>query len=245
VIELDRPRDISALFGDSLGVFFRHAPVFLLLSAAVVVPALLVVQGIGMEQLSASYDESPKLTEQAIPTAVSFLVVSPLITAICIHALRAVAAGGRPGAGQAFVSGFEAFTPIFFAVLLAALGIVLGLLLVIPGIYLFVRWFFVPQAVVIEGARGREALTHSSAVVQGFWWRTLGLVVVVQLAAVLPALVFTAPFTAIANSTDKEVWALVGTICAETITAPFVALFSTLLYYDLRARRAGAAAQRP
>jgi hypothetical protein len=243
VIELDRPRDISALFGDSLGVFFRHAPVFLLLSAAVVVPALLVVQGIGMEQLTASYDESPRLTEQAVPTLVSFLVVSPLITAICIHALRSVAAGGRPGAGRAFVSGFEAFTPIFFAVLLAALGIALGLvLLVIPGIYLFVRWFFVPQAVVIEGARGPEALRRSSAVVQGFWWRTLGLVVVVNLAAILPALVFTAPFAAIADSTDEAVWALVGTICAETITAPFVALFSTLLYYDLRARRAGAPA---
>jgi hypothetical protein len=243
VIELDRPRDISALFGDSLGVFFRHAPVFLLLSAAVVVPALLVVQGIGLEQLTASYDESPKLTEQAVPTLVSFLVVSPLITAICIHALRSVAAGGRPGAGRAFVSGFEAFTPIFFAVLLAALGIALGLvLLVIPGIYLFVRWFFVPQAVVIEGARGPDALRRSSAVVQGFWWRTLGLVVLVNLAAILPALVFTAPFAAIADSTDKAVWALVGTICAETITAPFVALLSTLLYYDLRARRAGAPA---
>jgi hypothetical protein len=243
VIELDRPRDISALFGDSLGVFFRHAPVFLLLSAAVIVPALLVVQGIGMEELSSPYDESPELAEQAVPTLVRFLVVSPLITAICIHALRSVAAGGRPGAVQTFVSGFEAFAPIFFAVLLAALGIALGLLLlVIPGVYLFVRWFFVPQAVVIEGARGPEALTRSSAVVQGFWWRTFGLVVVVYLAAVLPAIVFTAPFTAIADSTNDAVWALVGTICAETVTAPFVALFSTLLYYDLRARRAGAPA---
>ena len=206
-------------------------------------PALLVVQGIGMEQLGAAYDESPRLTEQAVPTLVSFLVISPLITAICIHALRAVAAGGRPGAGRAFVSGFEAFTPIFFAVLLAALGIALGLvLLVIPGIYLFVRWFFVPQAVVIEGARGPEALTRSSAVVQGFWWRTLGLVVLVNLAAILPAVVITAPFSSIADSTDDAVWALVGTICAETVTAPFVALFSTFLYYDLRARRAGAPA---
>jgi hypothetical protein len=43
VIELDRPRNISALFGDSLGVFFRHAGSFIALSAAVVVPALLVV----------------------------------------------------------------------------------------------------------------------------------------------------------------------------------------------------------
>ena len=29
--------------------------------------------------------------------------------------------------------------------------------LIVPGIYLFVRWYFVPQAVVIEGARGAGA----------------------------------------------------------------------------------------
>jgi hypothetical protein len=239
VIELDRPRNISALFGDSLGVFFRHAGSFIALSAAVVVPALLVVQGVGMEQLTAAYDQSPELSEWVVPTLVSFLVVSPLVTAICIHALRSVAAGGRPGAGRALVSGFEAFAPIFFAVVLAAVGIALGLLaLVVPGVYLFVRWFFVPQAVVIEGARGPEALTGSSAVVQGFWWRTCGLVVLVQLAILIPGLVLAAPFTAIADSTDDAAWSLVGTIFAECVTAPFAALFSTFLYYDLRARRA-------
>jgi Uncharacterised protein family (UPF0259) len=242
VIQLQRPRDITALFGDSLGVYFRHALVFIALSAAVVVPVHLVVLGIGLEQFTATYDESPSAAEAAVSTVVSFLVIAPLITAICIHALRAVAAGGRPSAGQSFVAGFEAFTPLFFAILLAAVGIALGLLLlVVPGIYLFVRLFFVPQAVVLEEAHGLDALRRSSAVVQGFWWRTFGLVIMVNLAAALPALVLAAPFTALASSSDRAVWSMVGTICAESVTAPFVALFSTLLYYDLRARRAEAA----
>jgi hypothetical protein len=241
VIQLDRPRDITALFGDSLGVYFRHALVFIALSAAVVVPVYLVVQGIGMEQFTASFDDSPSLAETAVPTVVRFLVVAPLITAICIYALRSVAEGGRPGAGESLVSGFEAFTPLFLAVLLAALGIALGLvLLIVPGIYVAVRWFFVPQAVVLDSARGPQALTRSSEVVQGFWWRTFGLVIMVNLAAVLPGIVLAAPFTAIASSTDRAVWAMVGTISAETVTTPFVALFSTLLYYDLQARRASA-----
>ena len=241
MIQLQRPRDITALFGDSLGVYLRHALVFILLSAAVVVPVHLIVLGVGLEQFTAAYDESPSAAEAAVPTVVSFLVIAPLITAICIHALRAVAAGGRPSAGPSFVAGFEAFTPLFFAIVLAAVGIVLGLLLlIIPGIYLAVRWFFVPQAVVLEDARGPDALTRSSAVVQGFWWRTFGLVIMVNLAAALPTLVLAAPFTAIASSSDRAVWAMLGTICAETVTAPFVALFSTLLYYDLRSRRAEA-----
>ena len=238
MIELERPRDITALFRDSLAVYGRHAHVFIALSAAVVVPVFLAVEGVGLEKLTASYDESPTVAEAAVPTVVSFLVVTPIITAICIHALRSVAAGERVGAGQAFVSGFEAFTPLFFAVLIAAAGIALGFLaLILPGVYLAVRWFFVPQAVVIDGARGSTALSRSSEVVQGFWWRTFGLVVVVNLAVAIPALVLTSPFTAIATSTDEAVWALVGSIVAESVTAPFAALFSTLLFYDLCARR--------
>ena len=241
MIQLDRPRDISALFGDSLGVYFRHALVFIALSAAVVVPVYLVVQGIGLEQFTASFDESPALGETVVPAVVRLLVVAPLITAICIYALRSVAEGGRPGAGESFVSGFEAFTPLFLAVLLAAVGIAVGLaLLIIPGIYFGVRWFFVPQTVVLDGARGTRALSRSGEVVQGFWWRTFGLVIMVNLAALLPGIVLAAPFTAIASSTDRAVWSMVGTICADSVTTPFVALFSTFLYYDLRARRAGA-----
>ena len=68
--------------------------------------------------------------------------------------------------------------------LLAALGILLGLLLIVPGIYLFVRWYFVPQAVVLEGAHGAGALRASGRLVEGAWWRTLGLIVLVNLVAV-------------------------------------------------------------
>ncbi len=91
-----------------------------------------------------------------------------------------------------------------------------------------------PQAVVIDGARGTRALDRSGELVRGFWWRTFGLLVASNLAAVIPGLVLVTPFEAIASSTDREVWSLVGTVATETITAPFVALFSTLLYYDLR-----------
>ena len=100
-LELARPRDISALFADALGVYFRNAEPSSPLSAAVVVPVHLVVEGVGMEELTAGYDSSPSPVETAIPTLVSFLVVAPLINAICIHALHDVAAGERPRARAA------------------------------------------------------------------------------------------------------------------------------------------------
>ena len=237
-LQLRKPRDVGALFSDSLRVFMSHAWLFILLSAAVVVPVEVIVEGIGLEMLTSSYDESPPLVESIAPTVVGFLVVTPIITAICIYALHSIAEGERPSAGEVLVAGFEAFTPLFGAVLLAAIGIFAGFLaLLVPGVYLAIRWYFVPQSVVIEGARGPAALSRSGQVVQGFWWRTLGLVLLANIAVAVPGFLVLAPFSAIAASADQAVWALVGTILATSVTTPFVALYSTLLYYDLLARR--------
>lgn len=240
MIELERPRDVGGLLRDALVVYIRHFGTFLALGALVVVPSELIVGGIGMEQLSSGYDASPSFAEAAIPSAVSYLVVAPLITAICIYALRSVAEGGSPGAREAVVRGFESFSPIFFAVLLAALGTLVGAILIIPGIYLFVRWYFVPQAVVLERTEGRAALSASGEVVQGAWWRTFALILLVNLVALLIVFVVASPFAAAAENSDRALWALIGQIVAATITQPFGALFSTLLWYDLRARKRAA-----
>jgi hypothetical protein len=49
-----------------------------------------------------------------------------------------------------------------------------------------------------------------------------------------------APFTQLAISTDRAIWALSGQIVATSVTQPFIALFSTFLYYDLRERKRAA-----
>jgi hypothetical protein len=237
-LELREQRDVGALFRDALGVFGRHFWLFVTLSAVVVIPAELIVEGIGLEMLTSSYDATPSVPEAVVPTIVEFLVVTPIITAICIYALHQIAGGERPRAGEVLTAGFEAFTPLFAAVALAAAGIALGFVaLILPGVYLYVRWYFVPQAVVIEGVRGTRALSRSSLLVTGFWWRTFGLVLLANVAIAVPGFVLLTPFTAIADSTDRAVWALVGSAVTTSVTAPFVALYSTLLYYDLLARR--------
>lgn len=236
-LELRRPRDLGDLFRDAISVFTGHAGLFIMLSAAVAIPASLVVEGIGQDKLTSAYDSSPSATDQIVPALVGVLVVSPIISAICIYALREIAAGQRPAAGQVLVAGFEAFTPLFAAVVLAAAGVVLGFVaFVVPGVFLLVRWYFVPQTVVIEGARGTGALSRSFQLVQGRWWRTFGLVALANLSIVIPGLLLLVPFTALAESTDRAVWEIIGSMVATSVTTPFVALYSTLLYYDLVAR---------
>lgn len=238
-LALDRPRDASTLFRDALAIYGAHIAVFIAAGALVAVPAQLIVSGVGLQQLTAPYDKSPGLAEGAVTTAVSFLVVAPLITAICIQVLRGVAAGEGPAAGRAVREGFEAFTPLFLPVVMVAAGVVAGLLVVLPGIYLAVRWFFVPQAVVIEGRRGVDALRRSGELVQGSWWRAFAIVLLAQ----IPGILIEVPFASLAASANRQLYVLIGQTVTQALAMPFVALVATLLYYDLRARRGSA--QRP
>jgi len=241
-LDLGRPRDVGELLRDALRVLLAHPVPFLALSAAIVVPVHLIVSGVGLEYLTAPYREGSRRVEVAINTGVSFVLIAPLVTAGTIHALRSVAAREPPSPGASIVTALEAFTPLLLAVLLSAAGILLGLPLILPAVYLAVRWVFVPQAVMLDGARGADALRRSWRLVEGSWWRSFGVVLLSNLAAALPGLLVIVPLEALAKAADREAVSLVGTIVTDTITAPFVALVITLLFHDLRAReRAGGA----
>ena len=138
------------------------------------------------------------------------------------------------------MAGFEAFTPMFGAVLLAAIGIALGFVaLFLPGVYL--RGPLVLRAAgggdrgrarsgraqALERARPGLLVAHASA---SWCWRTW--------RSAIPGLLLLAPFNAIADEhrpgglgARRHDPRHVGDHC------PFVALYSTLLYYDLLARR--------
>lgn len=237
-LDLARPRDLGTLLSDSFRVMRDHPGPILAMAAAIVVPVHLIVSGIGLERLTSPYRMDPGRAEQFIPTIVSFFVIAPLVTAATIHMLGAVSEGRRPHAGRCLQAGLDAFAPLFLAVLIAAAGIAVGLAaLVLPGLYLLVRWLFVAQCVVIEDKRGFDALARSSQLVRDNWWRTFGIVLVTQLVAAIPAVLVSVPLAAAAKSADRELPGLAGDMLADIVTVPFVAIVITLLYYDLRARR--------
>jgi Membrane domain of glycerophosphoryl diester phosphodiesterase len=237
-LELLRPRDIGALFRDSLSAYFRFLMPFIAIGAVVVVPVELVVSGIGLGQLSGGFDTDTTRSGLGVVVAENYLLVGPLVTAMVIHALLAVADGRRPQAGPAIMSGLEAFRPIFVAVVIGAAGVILGFFVfILPGIWLGVRWFFTPQAVVVDGRRSVGALERSAELVRGSWWRVLGLIVFVFFVTAIAGTVIQAPFIALARSADSSALWLAGTTIASVLTSPLEALMLTLLYFDLLARR--------
>lgn len=237
-LDLAQPRETGDLLGTAIAVYLRNFPTVFAIAAAIVVPVQLIVSGIGMEELTAPYETSADTAELLISTAVSFLVVAPLIAAATIHVLLELSRGERPHAGRAIQVGLDVFAPVFVAVLLAGLGIALGLvLLILPGIYVAIRWFFVPQAVVVGQAGAGDALRQSWSLTQGFWLRTFLVILLANLVAFLPSLLIVSPLNALAESADRQWISLAGMTLAQALSAPFVALVSTLLFFDLRARR--------
>lgn len=236
-LDLLRPRDIGGLFGDAFSSYVRNFGSFIAIGAAVVVPVELVVTGVGLGQLKGGYPKTGTAADLGITGAENYLLIGPLVTAMVVHALLAVADGRHPRPGAAITSGLEAFRQIFVAVLIGAVGVVAGFLVfILPGIWLFVRWYFAPQAVVVDGRRNVAALERSAELVAGSWWRVFGVIVFATIAVGVPGTLIQLPFDAWAKSADSSAISLAGLVVASALTVPFEALLLTLLYFDLLAR---------
>jgi hypothetical protein len=124
------------------------------------------------------------------------------------------------------------------AVVIGALGVAVGfLLLIIPGIWLAVRWYFAPQAVVVDARRNVGALERSAELVTGSWWRVAGILLFTAVCTEIAAAVLGLPLSALARSSDSGALFLAGQVLGGVFLTPFAALMLTLLYFDLLARR--------
>jgi hypothetical protein len=120
--------------------------------------------------------------------------------------------------------------------LLAALGITLGLiLLIVPGLILLTIWLLIVPAIMLEGHGVLSSFGRSRELVRGNGWNVFG--VIVFTIAIL--LVVNLGFGIVDRAIDND-WAGVAiNIASQTLTAPFLALAWTLTYYELRGESEG------
>jgi hypothetical protein len=237
-VDLDRPRDLGALITDSFTLYRRHFWTFLAIAVAVEVPVDSLVLGVGLGQFSGGYESTAVPAGSLVQVLVRVLVVTPLIAVMVLDALVDSSAGRKPHAGKAIQAGLDAFARVFWPVLMAVALEVAGLLTIVLFFVFFVRFFFVPQTVVMEDRSGADALRASWELTRGFSWRVAGLVLVVQLLFLLAGGLVATPVAALAKSLDSEAVQLAANTLAETVVAAPLGIFAALLYFDLRARQA-------
>lgn len=113
---------------------------------------------------------------------------------------------------------------------LAAVGIGLGLIaLVIPGLVLMTRWILIVPVIVLEGRSAGDAFGRSRELVRGHGWAVFGVIFVTLVIAVIANGLATSIFAFLPDF--LQAW--VGGTIASSLTAPFVALSWTVMYFRL------------
>ena len=163
--------------------------------------------------------------------ALSLLGLSLSRTTVVDDDVERIAAALREAAGRA--------PSAVLTVALYTVAVAVGLaLLVVPGVYLAVRLYFGAQAAVVEQLGPVGALRASAQLVRNQWARCfLYLFGSTILLGIPPALLGELAAQAIEDGTGAAGFLTVSLV-VEAVFMSLTALFGTLLYFDLRRRRA-------
>ena len=176
---------------------------------------------------------------QARPRVPALLGATGLVLLIT---LGLVAVSIAPGVVVAVAGG-----PDVVVVLTVALGVLVA---TVGAAYLYISFALFPPVIVLERQPVIAALRRSRSLVRGAWWRTFGILLLVNVIAQLIANILSVPFVALTflvaflTGDDLNVYALLplivtalGTIVASAVTWPFTAVATALVYVDRRMRR--------
>ena len=153
--------------------------------------------------------------------------------------------GEHVGAADLIAGALDAFPAVLLVVIVWLVVSAAGfLILIVPGIYTFVSWYFVVQAVVLDNCRGLSPISRSSALVRGRWWRTAGVGLVFLIPTAGATALIGAAFAPLANAANSDAVLVLGEVVADVLTLPFLAIGATLYYLQLRSAPA-AAVRRP
>lgn len=126
---------------------------------------------------------------------------------------------------------------------LGGIALLVLLLLVALGVYLYIRWFLTTPAIMLEDAGAAGSLSRSAQLVKGRWWTVFGYLIVAGIVVGLVGIAVSGIFTAIGSAFPADwfgwVFTGLGAIIASLITEPVAALITLLLYADARVRKEG------
>ena len=179
-----------------------------------------------------------------IVSTILALIGGRIATGATIKIASGAYLGEQPDWRASLRFAFSRVGPLLFLTLLSTLAVLAGLVLcVIPGIYLSVAFALDVPVLFLEDKSATQALSRSRQLVEGHWWRTLGLLIVSSLLAGVVAGILSAIFTIPAALIDSTFVAFllraIGTLVATLITTPISAAIALVMYMDLRVRKEG------
>jgi hypothetical protein len=249
-----RPLTLAEILDGALRVIRRQPRLTLGIAALVACVqrsfAILFEWAIGALPGTGSSDQPLSATTAATADALALVLVVDAVLGLVLTGLLAPviaeAVLGRTLEARALS---ERLKPLAVRLTLAALlvGVLpfIGLLLVIPGVFLWGAFALAVPALVLERTTVRGAIRRSWQLSVPDWWRVTGIRALAVLIAAVVSFVISVPFALGADATRVGnqtfgIWGLivlaVGGVIATAVTTPFVAAVLGLLYIDRRMR---------
>jgi hypothetical protein len=171
------------------------------------------------------------------------------LAALC--RIGAIAYGQSLTLGACMATGLRKILPVIAATFLYTLAMMGGfVLLIIPGMILWLSLLFYALCIVLEDDGILESLRHSHRLVWGNWWRTAVIITVIFVVYYVIYLAVEVPFAVV----DQMVFAselgappgfgqtmlsMVGDVIATVLTFPLMASVFVAVFHDLKLRKEG------
>jgi hypothetical protein len=220
--EPQRRLTVGGVISEAFDLYGAHFATLVLAAAAI-----FIVSGLAQGLLN----ETDSTILSLIGSIVS-LIAWALFTGFVVSLVADVRDGRRDfTAGELLSTGSHVILPLIGFGILFGIGVGIGLLLlIVPGLYLLTIWAVGVPAIVVERAGVIEAFGRSHELVRGNGWTVFGAIVVaflilwgLGLAAILIG-------AAIADAAG----AITLGIIVQILAAPFAALVSSVLFFELR-----------
>jgi hypothetical protein len=246
-IPLRQRRDLSQIIEGAVSLYTQHFWAFFLI-AAVTLPLAIAAAAIQETGDVITINEVETRTgtdfEFEVDWTPFILLIALSITQIFVQfvaalsiiaGLRLYADGQPPEFGGAYDLTLARIGTLIGAALRVAI-VVIPLWITIIGIpvaiYFAIRWAFSPQAVLLDDTSAKAALAYSADAVEGRWWRTLGILIVIALIGLVPSLVVSGVF-----NFAPPIVAGVANSAVTALLLPFTVIAASLLYVDLQSRK--------
>jgi uncharacterized membrane protein len=226
---------IGKVISKALNVYFQNFISFTFIATVVAIPSV----GLGLIQGEQQVQGQPPGLEQVgliLLTILVLLILSGLTTAIILHATFQHMSGRVVRLGQSVGRGLARTLSLLLLMLLVGLGVAFGmLLLIIPGIYLAVRWHVAVPANVVESLSPLRSMARSRDLTKGFRWKIFALMILAYLMTIGGGQLIT-----FASQAALDMWTQLGILVIwQGVAGAFWSVLVTVAYYYLRVAKEG------
>jgi hypothetical protein len=229
---MSAPRSAPRLLVGTFELYRRYPLLFLVLAAGVIVPyELIALAATGTGSFSRA---NASVGVQLFLSLADWTLVTPLVSALHVHAVSEVRNDREPRLGPVALQGLKALPVVAAATIASVIGIGVGFVfLIIPGLFLLLHWAVVAQAAAIEREGWSPALRRSGNLADKHYIHIAIFLVMVGVITVAPFFVGGLAF----GHHKTGVASFLTAVALRVLTASFAALAGALLYYDLVARK--------